>query len=251
MKSRPLQTFGNHLRAGIAFLIVVHFIMGCSTKPSEDFCVHGHGQTIIRGRVLDFYTKRLVDSVQISIVWNSSWDHLLDTLIKQNDSILFAFDAPDDCEPYFITLHNKHYWFDLENHPAHKVSIDKGAINNFEIEIKPATFFKVNVTRDTLNNTADTVLLHLKKSNTADWKLWEEISSYDFNDSRLRDAPSPYVFLDSGTQQTISAYYDIEGNFDYDVRWVTSGTKHSDTLYHHFHATPFDTVQLDYRFGNH
>jgi hypothetical protein len=166
-----LNPFSNYLGVRIAFLIVIHFPMGCSTKTNEDFCVHGHGQTIIKGRVLDFNTKKPIDSVQIDIVWNSSWDHLLDTILKQNDSLSFTFNAPDDCEPYFFTLYNKHYWTDPENHPAYKVSIDKGAINKFEIYLKPATFFKINVSRDTVDSTADTVLLQIRKVNTEDWKL--------------------------------------------------------------------------------
>jgi hypothetical protein len=223
-------------------------LSGCSTKTSDDFCDHKHGQTILKGRVLDFYTNKPIDSVQIDIVWNSSWDHLLDTLINQEDSLSFVFNAPDECEPYFFTLSNKYYWTDHENHPAYKVSVEKGASNNFEIRLKPATFFRLNVTRDTLNSSSDTVLLEIKKANTEDWKRWGDICADDFSNVPSSDIPTRYAFSDSGTQRTVSAYYDIESNVSYDVRWIRRNTKDLDTLDYHFEAKPFDTVQLDYRF---
>jgi hypothetical protein len=246
-----VRSIGNYHGVRIVFLILIHFTIGCSKKPGEDYCVHGHGRTIIKGRVLDFYTKAPIDSVQIDMVWNSSWDHFIDTLVKQNDSLSFAFNAPDDCEPYFVTLSNKHYWTDIENHPAYKIAIDKGAINNFEIHLKPATFFKLNVSRDTLDTTPDTVLLQIRKVNTEDWTRWTDISADNFSSVPLSGLPTPYEFSDSGTQRTISAYYDIEANFSYDVRWIRSGTRHGDTVYYHFNGAPFDTVELNYRFRKH
>jgi hypothetical protein len=224
------------------------FTIRCSTKTGDDFCTHGYGQTTLKGRILDFYTKKPIDSVEISIVYGASWDHFLDTLVKQNDSLSFAFNSPDDCEPYFFTLSSKYYWTNSENHPAYKVSIDKGAINNFEIFLKPATFFKVNVRRDTLDSTPDTLLLQIKKINTEDWERWREISAADFSSLPSGDIPVSYAFLDSGTQRTISAYYNIESNVSYDVRWTRSNVKHPDTLCSRFAAKPFDTVQLRYTF---
>jgi hypothetical protein len=246
-----VRLFGIPIRVIVSLAITIHFLTQCSTKPNVDSCDHKYGQTTLKGRVLDFYTSKPIDSVQINIVWNSSWDHLLDTLVKQNDSLSFVFNAPDECEPYFFTLSNKHYWADLENHPAYKVSIDKGTVNNFEIHLRPATFFRINVTRDTLDNKPDTVLLEIRKANTKDWKRWTEISAKDFSNITSSDVPTTYVLCDSGTQRTISAYYDIESNINYDVRWTRRGTKSLDTLHYHFTAEPFDTVQLDYRFRKH
>jgi hypothetical protein len=197
---------------------------------------------------LDFYTNEPIDSVEIDIVWNSSWDHFLDTLVKQGDTLSFVFNALDECEPYFFTLANKYYWTDLENHPAYKVSVDKGTINNFEIRLKPATFFRLNVTRDTQDSKPDTVLLQIKKANTEDWKRWGDICADDFSNMPSSDIPTPYVFSDVGTERTISAYYHIESNANYDVRWIRRNTKDLDTLDYHFTAKPFDTVELDYRF---
>jgi hypothetical protein len=231
--------------------ITIHLLTGCSTKTNDDFCDHGHGETVLKGRVLDFYTNKPIDSVQIEIVWNSSWDRFLDTLVRQHDSLSFSFNAPDECEPYFFTLSNKHYWTDVRNHPAYKVSVNKGAINNFEIRLKPATIFRINVTRDTLDSKPDTVLLQIKKANTEDWKWWGEICADDFSHIPSSDIPAMYVFSDSGTQRTISTYYDIESSANYDVRWIRRNTVNLDTLYYHFTAKPFDTVQLQYRFRNH
>ena len=239
------------LRVISSLTITICFLSGCSTKTNDDFCDHKHGQTILKGRVLDFYTNKPIDSVQIDIVWNSSWDHFLDTLVNQEDSLSFVFNAPDECEPYFFTLSNKYYWTDLENHPAYKVAVEKGTINNFEIRLKPATFFRLNVTRDTLNSNQDTILLEIKKSNTEDWKRWGDICADDFSSMPSTDIPTPYMFLDLGTERTISAYYDIESNVDYDVRWIRRDTKDLDTLEYHFTAKPFDTVRLDYRFKKH
>jgi len=243
-----MRSFITYLRVITVFAIVFHFTGGCSTKTSDDFCSNGYGQTTLRGRVLDFYTKKPIDSVEISIVYGASWDHFLDTLVKQNDSLSFAFNAPDDCEPYFFTLSNKHYWTDLQNNSAYKVSVDKGVINNFEIHLKPATFFKINVRRDTLDNIPDTVLLDIKKGNTEDWKRWSEISADDFSRLPSREIPALYAFSDSGTYRTISAYYNIESNVNYDVRWTRSNPTHSDTLYYRLIAKPFDTVQLNFTF---
>jgi hypothetical protein len=227
---------------------VLPFTIACSTKTSDDLCTHGNGKTTLQGQVLDFYTKKPIDSVEIRIVWGSSWDHFLDTLIKQNDSISFAFNLQDDCEPYFFTLSNRHYWTDIEHHPAYKVSIEKGAINNFQIQLKPATFLKINVQRDTLDNSRDVVQLQIRKAKTGDWERWEEISANDFTNRPADYISTTYDFLDSGTYRTISAYYDIESNTDYDLRWTLLNSKHSDTLYYHFTATPFDTVRLNYAF---
>ena len=243
-----MRSFVTYLSVIIVFAIVFAFTIQCSTKIGEDFCTHAYGRTTIKGRVLDLYTKKPIDSVEISIVYGASWDHFLDTLVKQNDSLSFAFNAPDDCEPYFFTLSNKHYWTDLENHPAYKVSIDKGASNNFEIVLKPATFFKIEVRRDTLDITPDTVLLQIKKVNTEDWERWGEISADDFSRLSSSDIPTPYAFSDSGTQRTISAYYNIESNVNYDVRWTRSNANHPDTLYSSFRAKPFDSVLLRYIF---
>ena len=232
----------------IIFTIVVAFTIRCSTKTGDDFCTHGHGQTTLKGRILDFHTNKPIDSIEISIVYGESWDHFLDTLVKQNDSLSFAFNAPDDCAPYFFTLSNKHYWTDLENHPAYKVSVDKGTINNFEVRLKPATFFKIYVRRDTLDGTSDTVLLQIKKVNTKDWERLGEISTGDFSTLPFSEISTPYAFLDSGTHRTILAYYSIESNVNYDVRWTRSNAKHPDRLYSRFLAKPFDTVQLRYTF---
>ena len=232
----------------ILLVFIVVFTIRCSTKKSDDFCSHGYGQTTLSGRVLDFYTKKPIDSVEISIAWGASMDHYLDTLVKQNDSLSFVFNAPDDCEPYFFTLSNKHYWTDLENHPAYKVSIDKGAFNSFEITLKPATIFKINISRDTLDSTPDTVLLQLKSVNTERWENWGEISADDFSRIPSSVIQTPYAFSDSGAHRTISTYYEIESNVNYDVLWTRSNTKPLDTLYYHFTAKPFDTVQLHYRF---
>jgi hypothetical protein len=232
----------------ISFAIACALTIRCSTKTSDDLCTHGHGETTLNGRVLDFYTKKPIDSVQIRIVYGTSLDQLLDTLVKQNDSLSFAFIAPNDCEPYFVTLSNKHYWTDRQNHPAYRVSIDKGVINNFQVSLKPATFFKLNVTRDTSDSTPDTVLLQIKKANKEDWQTWGEISADNFSRLPSSDIQIPYDFLDSATQRTISTYYDLESNVNYDVRWTRSNVKHSDTIYSHFAAKPFDTVQLRYTF---
>jgi hypothetical protein len=230
--------------------IACAFTIRCSTKPDNEFCTHGHGQTFLKGSLLDFTTNKPIDSVEISIVYGISFDHFLDTVVKQNDSMSFAFNVPNDCEPYFVTLSNKHYWTDMKNHPAYKVSVNKGGINNFEISLKPATFFEINATRDTLDSTADTVLLQIKKANIDDWETWGEISADDFSSSPDSDIPVRYVFSDSGTHRTISVYYDIESNVNYDARWAPLHTKDPDTLYYHFTAKPFDTVQFRYRFRN-
>jgi hypothetical protein len=233
----------------IVFAAVFLFTTQCSTKTSDDFCTHGYGKTTLQGRVLDFYTRKPIDSVEIRIVWGSSWDHFLDTLVEQNESVSFSFNVPDDCEPYFFTLSNKRYWTDGEHHPAYNVSIEKGAINNFEIHLKPATFFKINVQRDTLDRTSEVVVLQIRKTNTQDWERWGEISVDDFSKVPASDIPAQqYVFSDSGTHRTISALYDLESNANYDVRWVRSNAIHPDTLYYHFTAKPFDTVYLHYVF---
>lgn len=236
------------MRTILAFTIVLLFTVQCSTKD-RDYCEdHDFGQTTLRGRVLDSLTKKPIDSVEIRIVSGPSWDHFLDTIVKQNDTLSFTFNAADDCDPYFYTLSNKHYWIDQQHHPAYNVSITKGAINNFEIHLKPATFFEINVKRDTSDKKPEAVLLELRKVNTKEWQRWANISADDFAERPDDYIGTRYAFSDSGSYRTISAYYDIESNANYDVRWILANTKLPDTLYNRFTAEPFDTIRLNYIF---
>lgn len=236
----------------IAVLLTFTFAMGCSLPTREEFCADtNHGLTTFRGRVLDFYTHKPIDSVEIRIVYGISWDRYLDTTIVQGDSLHFALNIADDCEDFFFTLSNKHYWVDFRNDSLnYKTSVNKGGLNEFEINLRPATFFKLSVTRDTLNQASDTVLLQIRKKGEQ-WENWKDFSADNFRKPITDLFRIHYSFSDSGTYRTTSTYYDFEGNTNYDVRWVRRDEVPLDTIYNRVQAKPFDTVQLHYDFKAH
>jgi hypothetical protein len=237
------------LKAVIAIMATFSLMVGCSLKSETDFCVnHNYGTTTIHGRVVDFYTKQPIDSVQLAVEYGISWDDFLDTVLAQRDSLSFTFEAPNDCEDYYVSILNKYYWFDYDHYPAHRLLLNKGADNNFLIELKPATFFELHVKRDMQYGMEDAVRLQIRKRNTPEWESWNKITANDFDEWDPSALEIRYVVSDSATFRTISMAHDMESDVDYDVRWILLGEAHSDTLFSSFHAIPFDTVKLRYEY---
>jgi hypothetical protein len=171
-----------------------------------------------------------------------SWDRHLDTLVKQTDSLRLSFTTIHDCEPYVFTLSNKYYWEDFENYPARRVSMNKGKISTFEIRLKRAAFLKLRVVQDT----TDTRYLELeyRKANTKQWDRWTG-HIYPAIDSDLF-----HVRPDSGRYHRILNHATIEGDVDYEYRWIITSKPNADTIIGKFKAIAFDTIPLSYRFIN-
>jgi hypothetical protein len=234
---------------GVILLILFAFgyvVYSVKRFTEIDWCYdHGYGLTTLRGRVIDTLTGKPIDSVGISIVSGHFWDHYLDTIVKQNDTLVFTFNTLD-CEPYFYTIDTKYYWIDFDNHPAYKFGVDKGVVNNFEIYLKPATFLKMSVERDTLASSDDQVILQIRKGDTGTWEELAYISRPDFKEQYVDYMRPPYDFSDSCTIRTLSKCYSFESTIAYDVRWISH-----DTILYHVAAEPFDTVKIDYAFNEH
>lgn len=229
-------------------LMTSMLIWQCSTKSQDNFCTPGGGKTILTGRILDSQTNKPIDSVEISIGYGPSWDHLIDTLVKQNDSVFFVFNAPDDCEPYFFLLSNKHYWYEAGHPIDYNATVNKGGINTFNFSLKPATVFQFSISRDTLNMETDTVFLEVKKGYGGK-VIWDEkFSAEQFSWNLLNGIPGGYPYSDSGSIRMLSADAGFESNEFYHIRWVYKNGEVLDTTEYQFVAKPFDTVNLRYAF---
>ncbi len=134
----------------ICFIIITLTVLGYFYKSYEKaddyYCEKGFGSTTIKLKVLDFYSKKSIDSIRLIIYNGISMHKLIDSVFKQENGLVYNFTIPemDDCESYWFEVSNKLYYDEIYFADSSKdAGLKKGATNESTIYLKPAT--KVNI----------------------------------------------------------------------------------------------------------
>lgn len=224
-----LWTFGTILIVGLFYLF--HEIREFE-KESERLCDHGHGDTSLKLRILDFNTDELIDSVRLTIRYGASADRLVDTLLKQEENIAYNFNVPeiDDCESYWFELSNDLYWepYYLKD-STQDVGIKKGKMNIMTLYMKPATKVKTRVINKLTEFEGDTVFVDFERSDGEDVTGWTYFTKRHFE-----------------KYKTSSELFHMESGAEYRAIWVHKNKRMIDTTYTSFYAKPFDTLLLKF-----
>jgi hypothetical protein len=120
--------------------------------------------------------------------------------------------------------------------------MNKGKVSTFEIRLKRAAFLKLSVQQDTTNTRY--LGLEYRKANTKQWDRWTEYIYPPIEPDLFR------VRSDSSRYHTLSNHASIEGDVEYEYRWIIPSEPNADTIIGKFKAIAFDTISLSYRFRN-
>jgi hypothetical protein len=222
----------------------------------EDYCEEGSGLTTIKIEVRDINTRQLIDSVELTVLYGASADEAVDTLVAQGNGVSYNFTIPEDCEPYWLEVTNKYYWYeplfiDTVNEKIDTVyqgALKKGELNEFVAYLKPASVIKLTLERELNNSHPDTVFLDLMKGDQI-LERWGYYSKIDFEEDTVYFMRSHYIMEDNNGRRKITVYFPIEAdNTDLKIQWTRKDQEYIDTLFIEFKAVPFDTVQLSYEF---
>jgi hypothetical protein len=222
-----LWTFGTIFIVGLfyLFLEIREF-----EEESERLCDHGHGDTTLKLRVLDFNTNQRIDSVRLIIRYGMSAEKLVETLLKQEDNIIYNFSVPevDDCESYWFELSSDLYWGEIYLKDTSKhLGIKKGIVNEMTLYLKPSTKVKVTVVNDLKEFNGDTLFLYIDRKDNKGSYSWNYFTEKNFEE-----------------RKNAAEYFNLESDIDYRATWINKNNQLADTAYNDFHAKPFDTIKL-------
>ena len=202
-------------------------------KETEDLCTaRGFGNTSLKFKVLDLNSLEPIDSIRLTIRYGASADKLVDTLMKQDENIVYNFLVPetDDCEAYWLELSNDLYWGDIYfSDTTRYLGIEKGVINEETLYLKPATKVKARVINKLVEFEGDTVFVDFEREDGQDVTGWTYFTKRHFE-----------------KYKTSSELFHMESGVEYRAIWLHKNKRMIDTTYTSFYAKPFDTLLLKF-----
>lgn len=225
-----LWTFWTIFIAGLIYLFLE---LKRFEKETEDLCTaRGFGNTSLKFKVLDLNSLKPIDSIRLTIRYGASADKFVDTLMKQEENIVYNFLVPetDDCEAYWLELSNDLYWGDIYfSDTIRYLGIEKGVTNEKTLYLEPATKVKVTVTNELREFNGDTVYLYFDRKDKKDFNAWDYFTKKDFEN-----------------RKKTSEYFNLESGVDYRATWINKNNELTDTTYNDFYTKPFDTLRLSF-----